>query len=110
MKVFQKLSRQYAILGIRSNATNPKHAFNERIHAGFFLFGCIIVTKFIYIFRVANAYMEYMECVSTTSGSIIVAVIYTHTVIISDEIFEVFGKIEQFIETSEIMLLFPSIF
>lgn len=96
MKVFLTLTKAYAILGISSSSQS-----NQKIFMGFSLWAWMMISHVMYIFYVASAYMEYMESVCMTTGSIIVFVCYADIVFKSHTIFDVFDKIENFIESSE---------
>lgn len=102
MKVFQILSRLCATLGITpSNQSQRKFPFSQRTLIGFLLFGWTIASHLIYIFYVASAYMEYVECICTATGSFITFVCYIAIISESNTIFAVINRIEGFIETSK---------
>lgn len=102
MKVFQTLTNHYATLGIKpSDQLQQQYPFDEKVLMGFSLWGCMITSHFIYINYVANTYVEYAECICTSTGSIIVFVCYASVVFYSNTLFDAFKKIEGFIASSE---------
>lgn len=102
MKVFQTIQKQFAILGISSpRPPIQKYPFNERIYFGFLLFGCSTVSKFVYIFHVASGFIEYVECVSVISGSIIIIVCFGAIVFRKSTIFESVDLMEKLLDASE---------
>lgn len=102
MKIFQTVQEQLAIVGIcSSNQSIQKLSFNKRIVFGFFVFGCQIVSHFVYTFHVANEFMEYMQCICATSGSILILIGFTAIVFGKAALFESINNIEQVIDSSE---------
>lgn len=103
MKIFQKIQKQYAVLGVSSS--NPwarKHSFNKRVLMGILMFGCIIASHFEYIFRVANGFLEYMACIASLSGNIITFVSFAAIVVRWNLLFENIDNMEKLIRTSKI--------
>lgn len=102
MKVFRTLKSYYEILGISSSYhSDQRYSLNPKVPIVFVLFGCMIFSHFIYIFRVANDYIEYEESISSTTGCIIVFVGFVSIVFKSHTLFDVIDKMEKFIATSE---------
>lgn len=109
MKIFNKIRKQYAILGIcSSKQLTQKHPFNNRVLVGFLLFGCGAASKFAYIFYTANDFMEYMVWICSTSGAIIVFICYAAIVFKQILLFESIDNMERLIDSSEIQFLLIS--
>lgn len=99
MKIFRTIQERYAILGIIPlNQTIP---FNTRVLRGFALFGCSLVSHMVYIFRMDNDFMKFVEGICSTFGSVIVLVCFTAIAFKKELLFECIGKIEELIDTSE---------
>lgn len=99
MKIFRTLQRQYAILGVYPSA--QKYPFNARVFFGFLLLGCVSVSQFVYIFLVADGFMEYMECVCSTFTTFIIIVCLAAVISRKTTLFESIDDIEQYIDTSK---------
>lgn len=101
MKIFQLIQSYYELMGISSwQQSTKKHSLSKRALFGFILLELCIVSHFLYMFYVANGYMEYVECISTTSGSIITFVCFATIAIKSDILFKIIDNIEGFIVNS----------
>lgn len=104
MKVFQIIRKHYESLGINSSLqmsqTSQRFPFNEKILLSILSFGCIIVSHIVYIFYVASGFMEYVECICTTCGSIITFICFATIAFKSNKLFKVIDNIEKFIVTS----------
>lgn len=102
MKIFRTYKKNYAILGIElSNQSTQKYPFNPRVFFGFLSFGCAIIFEFVYIFHVANAFMEYVVAICTTSGTIIMLVCFAAIVFKRNLLFDAIDITEKLIDTSE---------
>lgn len=102
MKIFRVVQQHYAILGVSSShQPNQKYRLNRREVFSFFILGCLMISHFVYIFRVASGFMEYMECICSTSTCIIAAICFAAVVFRKTTLFERVGDIEQFIDASE---------
>lgn len=99
MKIFQTVQKYYAILGI--SPSNSKYPISERVFFGFLLFGCSATSQFVYIFHVANGLIEYMECVGSICGGIIIFVCFLAIVLRKTTLFKSIDSIEKLIDTSE---------
>lgn len=94
MKVFELVQIQYETLGISpSNQLNQKYPFNERILFGFFLFGFLIPSQFVYIFYVADGFMDYMVSICSTSADTLTFVSFAAIVFRRSNLFECFDNI-----------------
>lgn len=103
LKIFKTLQKQYANLGISSSSqqTTQKYPFNERVIHCFLFFGWLFVSHFVYIFHVANGFMEYVQGICTTCASMIVFVCFTSKVFNETKLFESIANIENLINKSE---------
>lgn len=105
MRFFQTIRKQYAIMGISSsNQWTPELPFSERVLLGFLLFGCAIISHLVYTFHVADGFIEYVECICTTSASIIVFICFVAIVLRKTKLFETIDNIKKLIDTSETIL------
>lgn len=100
MRIFKLLRRRFAIVGISPNQWTQKYPFSKRLLFDFLLFGCVFVSQFVYIFHVANGFMDYIECISTTSGTILMFVCFVAIVFSKTKVFEAIDNIEKLIDTS----------
>lgn len=103
MKIFKIIQRHYAILGIfpSSNQSPKTWSFNKRVLIGFSLFGCLIISKFLYIFRGDTGFIEYMDGICTTLLSILSFLCFAIIVFRRATLFEGIDNIEKLIETSK---------
>lgn len=103
MKIFQTVREKYEIVGISSplNETNRKFPFNERTLLGFPTFVWATVAQFVYIFHVADGFLECMEGICTTSAGIIMFVSFATIVHRKSTLFECIRNIETLIDTSK---------
>lgn len=102
MKIFRAVQKQYAILGVSSShQPNQKCPLNRRELFCFLIFGCLLVSHFVYLMRVASDFMEYMECLLSTSAGFIASVCFAAVALRKTTLFESIGAIEQLIDTSE---------
>lgn len=75
MKILQTIQMKYAMVGMApSNQSDQNVPLSNRVLQGFSLIGCSIVLQVVYSFRVANGFMEYMECACSVSAGIIMFV------------------------------------
>lgn len=101
MKVFRVIQKYYEIMGIRpANQSPPTHTFSERVVFGFLLFGYCIVAHLLYIIYLASGYMDYVECTTTTSGSIIAFVCFAAIALKSNVLFKIIDNAERFVVNS----------
>lgn len=102
MKIFKEIQRQYAILGIRSpQQSTQKYPVSKRALVGFLLFGCNFVSHFVYIFHVANGFLEQMECICATYASILIFVCFATIVFKRTLLFKTIDRIERLVDKSE---------
>lgn len=102
MKIFQTIRGFCEILGISSeNQSIAKYPFNERELLGFTIFACCVVSQFLYIFHVANGFMEYMGCICVTFGNIIIFISFVDFVFKKTLLFHSFDNIENLIDASK---------
>lgn len=104
MKIFHTIQAQYAILGISPpNQSNENCSFNGRIFFGFSVFGCLLLSQFIYLFSFTNDFMSYMNCISSILGSILIFVCFARVVFRATALFKTIDNAEKLIETSQSM-------
>lgn len=102
MNIFQRIKERYAILGIRqSSQSSQKYQLNRRILFGFLVFGCNILSQILFIFRVANGFIEYVDCICATSATMIIFVCFATNVFNRVLLFEVINNIENLIDSSK---------
>lgn len=101
MKIFRTVQKIYAIVGISSTNQSSDLLFNKRVAFGSLLSGCTIISQSLYVFRVSNGFMEYMECICSTFASILIFIGFMVLVFNRTLLFESMNKIESFIDTSE---------
>lgn len=104
MKIFETIQTYYAILGICStDQRTQQYPFSERIFFGFLLCGCNIISQFVYTSHVANGFIEYIECICSAFGAIIVFVCFATIFAKRTILFKTIDRIEQLIGTSKTM-------
>lgn len=103
MKVFQRIQKQYAILGISaSNQLTRTLPFSKRVLFGFLSISIEIFSQFVYTFHVANDYMTYIDCICATSTTILIFICLAAMVFRKSTLFEIIHEIEELIDTSEL--------
>lgn len=102
MIIFEIVQRYYGALGIcPSHQSTSKFPFNERVFAGFLIFGSCIVLHAMYIVHVANDFIEYVECSCSLSATIIIFVCFLAAVFKRTELFESINNTKELIESSK---------
>lgn len=102
MKVFKLVQRHYATLGISSsNQWTQKSPFSPRELFVFSLFGCALISHFVYIFRVADGFMDYMVSLCSTSAGFMGIICFAAIDLRKSKLFECTDNMEKLIETSE---------
>lgn len=102
MKIFEVVQRNYASLGISlENRWTQKYPWIEQL-LPFLLFGVTILSHLMYIFYLANGFMEYVNCVCTTAATTIIFVCLMAVVFQKTTLFECIGNLEKLIDTSEL--------
>ena len=105
MKIFQTIQKQYVILGIgSSNHPTQKYPFNRRIVFGVFIFGILFTFQSMYIIREASGFMEYVECICTASGNIIIFICILAMILGKTKLYESIENIEKLIDTSQCVI------
>lgn len=104
MKILKLVRRHYAIVGISPNQRTQKDPFSIRILFGFLLFGCLISSQFMYVFHVAHGFIEYVDGICSTFGSIIIFVSYAAIVFRKIPLFENIHNIEMLMDMSKLFL------
>lgn len=98
MKILVIIQKHFASLGISSPQQSK---FNGRVFFGFLMFGCVIASQSLYIFHVANGFMEHIQGISQTSASFIIFVCFATFVFERNVLFECIGNLEELIEASK---------
>lgn len=102
IKILCTIQRQYETLGISSsNQPTRSYACSERVLFGFLAFGYAIVSQFVYIFHVADGFMEYMEGSCAAAASIIVFVCFAAIAFQKTTLFECIDNFEKLIGSSK---------
>lgn len=102
MKIFEIVQKQYAVLGISSSQQSTEtYPISKKVFLGLLLFGYTTVSEFVYTFYMSRDFMEYVECICSLSGNIIIFICFAAVVIRERAIFEMIGNIEKFIDTSK---------
>lgn len=65
------------------------------------IFGWMIVSQFVYMFRVASGFLEYMVCICSISASLIVFVSFAAIAYRRATLFESIDEIEKLIDSSK---------
>lgn len=102
MKIFRTIRKEFAIVGIGnpSNRSSQKWAFTKQIICGLLL--CFtIVSQLLYIFYVANGFMENIEAICTFSASIIMVVGFLALVLKRKLLFKSIDKLEKLVVSSK---------
>lgn len=97
MKVLQVTQKGIAIAGINSD----QHRFNRKTLFCLFVFGLCITSQCVFIFRTANNFIEYTDCVYKTGTTISIAVCYTSLVFYKKKLFSFINDIEEIANKSE---------
>lgn len=107
MRVFETLQKQYMILGITSSSdqSTQKFPFNGRVLAGCSLIVCVAILQFVYIFYVANGFMEYVHSIGSASGTCILFVSFAAIAFQQTALFKTIGGFETLIDTSELIFM-----
>lgn len=102
LEIFHTIRRQYAILGISSsNQWTQEYPLNERILLIFIFLECVIVSQFMYTFRLSHGFLEFMEGTCTTAGSALIFVCFAAVVFRQTTLFEGIGNFEKLINSSK---------
>lgn len=105
MKIFRMVQKQYAIVGITSpNQSTENSSFNTRIISGFLLFGYLIHAQFMYIFRVANSFLEFIDGICSTFSTFMIIVCFVAIVFRRTTLFECIDNVQEFIDASKSFL------
>lgn len=99
MKILRTVQEHYAIVGF-SQSTSTEQV-NKRILIGLLLFGYPSVSQILYIFHVADGFIEYVQSVCTTVASTIIFVCFVSFIRRKTQFFEIIDNLEKLIDTSE---------
>lgn len=100
MKIFQIVRKQYAIVGLCSPSDHPH---NGKILVGFLLFACNLASHMVYIYRVADGFMEYMTCICSISATFTMFVCYAAFVYRKAKLFNCADELGELVETSKMV-------
>lgn len=100
MQMFQLIQKRFGIIGISSWQSAQKYSLSAKVVIDFLIFGFCLFAHFMYIFLLANGYAELVECITSTSASIIAFVCFATIAIKSSILFEIIEKAEKFIGNS----------
>lgn len=108
MKIFQRVRKQYAILGISNPSNQPiqETPFNKRVLAGFSFFAYIYTSEIVFIVQEANGLMEYIEGLSSLSAVFVLIVCFAAIVFRKATLFKNIDNIEKLFDTSETITKF----
>lgn len=102
MKLLEKVQRYYTILGIYStHQLVQKSPLNRRAFIAFSIFGSVIISQFIYTFHVSNGFLEYVDSICATFGSIVTFVCFAAVYFRRTTTFGSIDHIERLIDRSE---------
>lgn len=102
MKILQTSLKYCANLGIySSHQLNQKLPFNKRVVVGFLLFECTLISECVYIFHVADGFMDRMMGISLFYGTFTIFICFASIVFRQALFFESFEKCENLIDASE---------
>lgn len=106
MKIFQRVRRQYAILGISNASNQPAEnlPFSKRVLAGFLYFAYVLISEILYIVHEANEFMEYIECISSLCAVTLLLVCFAAIAFRKATLFKNFDNIEKLIDSSKAKL------
>lgn len=101
MYIFQLTQRSFAIMGVYPNLWLRTHAFNGNIIKTYFIYLSSCILFFVYFFRVANSFSQYVISIYMTSATVVVLINFTTLVFQSQSVFEFIENIEKLIEKSK---------
>lgn len=106
MKILKTVQEHYVTLDIQSssNQSIENKPFRVRIGFGFLLFEYLLISQLVYLYYVANDFMEYMDCISSISAGMILFVSLAAIVFRKTTLFESIDMIEKLIDTSKTAL------
>lgn len=105
MKILRIIRKEYAILGV-GPSNQSTCSFSNRVVVGFLLFAWLLSSQTVYVFYVANGFIEYIECMSSQSAGIIIFIAFAVINLRKITVFEGIDGIERLIATSETVLKF----
>lgn len=101
MKVFHKIQANLEILGITKNQSLQNDPFNGKKLMGILIFSYSIVSHFLYILFNAKSFEEYIECICSTSASVLITTCFAAMTFKMTTLFKLIEKKEDLINTSE---------
>lgn len=101
MKIFQSIEDNLAILGISSYQSIQVQPFNTRNVTTLLVFGLSVISNCVFLFHVADSFMEYTKCVYVVSTLITSFICFAHLVLKMPKLFEFIKNFEQIVEESK---------
>ena len=98
MKILQSVQAKYELLGINLEQSTHRFPHNPKIFCGFLLFGLTTASFVVYLIQVADTLIECIECITTTSAALIIAVCLGAIVFKMSKLFENISILENVIE------------
>lgn len=103
MKIFRIVQKQYAILGI-SRTTSQNGLLDAKLCFGYISIGCNVISQLMYTVYVAEGFVEIMESVCSTSGTVIQFVCFATIASKRALLFKTIDNIEQLIDSRTIFI------
>lgn len=103
MKIFRIVQKQYATVGISPPKTQ-KGLFDGRLSFGYISIGCNVISQLMYTVYVAEGFVDIMESVCSTSGTVIQFVCFATIASKRALLFKTIDNIEQLIDTRTIFI------
>lgn len=93
MKVFQLIQRNLIFLGF-----DPINPYNMKIAGCFLLIGLITTMCLMFLFCVANTFMEYTQCIYFTVAVIGINIVFITLVSQMNKLFALIDRIQQHVD------------
>lgn len=102
MKLFQLIRKNFMALGIDSKqAFDSTKPYNKKILGCFFMIGLNNIFFLVYMFHIAESFLEYTESMYMASAAIVIGVIFICLVLKMKKLFELIDGIEKHINGEE---------
>lgn len=101
MKIFQTAEKKLAILGFTPIQSLKTHPFNRRILMGSFIFTVSILSRFAFLFRLANTFMDYTESAYLIATTISISVCFVSVIFEMQKLFDIIDGFEQIVDMSK---------
>lgn len=90
-----------ANLGITEDQSRQNHPFNRKILMGILIFTYSIISHFLYILHVTKGFDKYIECICSTSASILITTCFGAMVFKMAILFKFIETKDDLIDTRE---------